>query len=308
VPPGPITTPDPVHPDRGSAIRTGNEAAAVGVPAVRSERAVAKEQAENFPVALRVLPAALRADLRAAYDVLRLIDDLGDEADGDRSAQLEALSAELAGLWRGEPVRTPALARLVPTVRSRGLSEEPFQRLVQANLQDQVVSTYPDLAALVGYCDLSATPVGRLVLELFGLGTPERIALSDRVCTGLQLVEHWQDVAEDRRAGRVYLPQDALAAAGVPASDLDAPTTSPRLASLVLSQVAVAADLLAAGPVLVRGLSGWARVAVAGYVAGGLATVDALRRAGGDVLAGPPRPRRRDVARHAAALLIGARR
>lgn len=308
MPSGPITTPDPVRPDLGRAIRRGNEGASAGVPDGRAERAVAKEQTENFPVALRVLPAGLRADLRASYDVLRLVDDLGDEAEGDRTAQLQALSAELAGLWRGEPVSTPALVRLVPTVRARGLSEEPFQRLVQANLQDQVVSRYADRDELQGYCDLSAAPVGRLVLELFGASTPGRVELSDRVCTGLQLLEHWQDVAEDRRAGRVYLPQDALAAAGVPETDLDALTTSPRLATLVLGQVAVAEELLAAGPPLVRELRGWARVAVAGYVAGGRATADALRRAGGNVLSGPPRPRRRDVARHAAALLIGARR
>ena len=190
MPSGPITTPDPVRPDRRRAIRRGNVGAPGEVPAGRSERAVATEQAENFPVALRLLPAALRADLHAAYDVLRLIDDLGDEADGDRTAQLQALSAELAGLWRGEPVTTPALVRLAPTVRARGLSEEPFQRLVQANLQDQVVSRYADRGELQGYCDLSAAPVGRLVLELFGATTPERIALSDRVCTGLQLLEH----------------------------------------------------------------------------------------------------------------------
>jgi squalene synthase HpnC len=312
VPSGPITSPDPVGTAPGGAA-CEDDGAVTGAapgrdPGRRTAHAVAQEQAENFPVALRVLPARLRADLQAVYDVLRLVDDLGDEAPGDRTAQLRACSAELADLWRGAPVHTPALVRLAPTVRDRGLSEEPFQRLVQANLQDQVVTRYADLDALLGYCDLSAAPVGRIVLELFGSSTPERVALSDRVCTGLQLLEHWQDLAEDRRAGRVYLPQDALAAAGVPETDLDAATTSPRLATLVLRQVALAEELLSAGPPLVRELRGWARVAVAGYVAGGLATADALRRAGGNVLSGTPRPRRRDVARHAAALLIGARR
>ena len=312
MPSGPITTPDPVDLAPGRAVHEGNGAVPGRVPAEsageRAAHAVAKEQTENFPVALRALPARLRTDLRAVYDVLRLVDDLGDEAEGDRTAQLEAFSAELADLWRGTPVTTPALVRLAPTVRARGLSEEPFQRLVQANLQDQVVARYADLDELLGYCALSAAPVGRLVLELFGAGTPARVELSDRVCAGLQLLEHWQDVAEDRRAGRVYLPQDALAAAGVPETDLDAATTSPRLARLVLAQTAVAEELLTAGPPLVRELRGWARLAVAGYVAGGRATADALRRAGGSVLAGPPRPRRRDVVRHAAALLIGARR
>ena len=137
----------------------------------------------------------------------------------------------------------------------------------------------------------------------------ELLAASDRVCAGLQLVEHWQDVAEDRRRGRIYLPQDAMAAAGVAEADLDAPTAGPALRRLVLAETAHAAGLLAAGPALVRRLHGWARWAVTGYVAGGRASVDALRRSGGDVLAATPRPRRRDLLRHAAALALpGGRR
>ncbi len=98
------------------------------------------------------------------------------------------------------------LRRLVPTVRATGLPREPFDRLVEANLQDQRVTAYPTWAALRGYCALSADPVGRIVLHLFGVDDPRAGALSDRVCTALQLLEHLQDVAEDRRAGRVYLP------------------------------------------------------------------------------------------------------
>jgi squalene synthase HpnC len=255
---------------------------------------------------MRVLPRDLRTHLRAVYDVVRLIDDLGDEATGDRTAQLEELSAELRALWRGEPVRTPALVRLVPTVRARALPEEPFQRLVQANLQDQRVVRYADREALLGYCDLSAAPVGRLVLALFGRTAQDLVPLSDRVCNALQLLEHLQDVGEDRRAGRIYLPQDAMAAFGVREPDLDAPRAGAALRALVLSETDAAAALLRSGAPLVGRLSGWARLAVAGYVAGGRATLDALRRAGGDVLAGPPRPRRRDLVRHLATTLRGA--
>ena len=88
-------------------------------------------------------------------------------------------------------------------MRACGLSRQTFDNLVQANLQDQVVSEYPTYRDLLGYCALSAEPVGRIVLELFGVSTPERIELSDRICTALQLVEHWQDVAEDRRVAQV---------------------------------------------------------------------------------------------------------
>jgi squalene synthase HpnC len=270
---------------------------------------VAKEQAENFPVALRVLPRRVRADLRAVYDVVRLIDDVGDEAEGDRTAALTALAAELAGLWQGRPATTPALARLAPAVAAGRLPEDPFQRLVRANLQDQRVSRYADREELLGYCALSAAPIGRLVLAVFGVpADPARIEQSDRICAALQLVEHWQDVAEDRRAGRIYLPQDAMAADGVAETDLDSATASPALRRLVLSETAAAVRLLDSGAALVGGLHGWPRLAVAGYVAGGRAAADALRRSGGNVLAATPRPRRRDLLRHLVTALATAGR
>src|SRR4051812_15841774 len=293
----------PVAPPAGA---TAAPAAAAG-PAARDPRSVAKERAENFPVALRVLPRAVRHDLRAVYDVVRLADDTGDEGAGDRTGRLEALSAELADLWAGRPVRTPELVRLAPAVRSRRLPEEPFQRLVAANLQDQRVHRYADFDQLLAYCALSAAPIGRLVLALFGVPADGAVTTAaDRVCAGLQLLEHWQDVGEDRRAGRVYLPQDALAAAGVAETDLDAPVAGPALRRLVLAETDRAAGLLAAGPGLVRRLRGWPRLAVAGYLAGGLATADALRRAGGEVLGTRVRPRRRDVLRHLGVTLLDA--
>jgi squalene synthase HpnC len=275
------------------------------VPGSREPRAVEMERAENFPVALRVLPRVIRVDLRAVYDVVRFIDDVGDEAGGDRTAQLEALSAELSDLWRDRPVSTPALLRLRPTLRARRLPEEPFQRLVAANLQDQRVVRYADHEQLLAYCALSAAPIGRLVLAVFDVPADDgMLAAADRVCAGLQLVEHWQDVAEDRRRGRIYLPQDAMAAAGVAEADLDAPRAGPGLRRLILAETGRAAELLSAGPELVRRLRGPARWAVTAYVAGGQASVGALRRSGGDVLTATPRPRRRDLLRHAAALTL----
>jgi squalene synthase HpnC len=264
-----------------------------------------KERAENFPVALRVLPRALRTDLRAVYDVVRTIDDLGDEGgtgatgpDPDaRLAELTAFAEDLARVWSTGAPRAPVLARLVPVVRRHDLPSGPFDRLVRANVVDQQVGRYETFADLLGYCDLSAAPIGELVLRLFDRATPERIALSDRVCAALQVAEHLQDVGEDRRRGRVYLPQEDLAAAGVAESDLDAAQTSPALRRLVLTECDKVTDLLGAGPPLLATLSGWARLAVTGYVAGGHAAVDGLRRAGGDVLKASPGVRRRDLLR-----------
>jgi squalene synthase HpnC len=256
-----------------------------------------RERGENFPVALRVLPADLRADLHAVYAVVRTIDDLGDDAEGDRTAALEAFAVDLATVWSTGRPRSPVLAGLVPTVTRRNLTREPFDRLIAANLRDQRVTRYATFAELLDYCALSAAPIGRIVLAVFGRSTPERVALSDRVCAGLQVVEHLQDIAEDRARGRVYLPTADLREHGVTEADLDAPAASPALRRLVHAELRRVEGLLDAGPRLVAGLSGWPRLAVAGYVAGGRAAVAGVRRVDGDVLARRAQVRRRDVLR-----------
>jgi squalene synthase HpnC len=264
-----------------------------------------KQRAENFPVALRVLPKRLRVDLVAVYDVARVIDDLGDEAPGDRVAQLEAFADDLKAAWDGGTPAHPAVRRLLPTVRGGRVDREPFQRLIDANLQDQRVTRYVTYADLRAYCTLSADPVGRIVLALVDVRGPVAEQLSDRVCTALQLIEHWQDVAEDRRAGRVYLPQEDFAEFGVAESELDEPTASAALRKLMVFEIDRAADLLDTGAPLVRLLHGWARLAVSSFIAGGRATVDALRRTGGDVLTATARPRGADVLWHMGILQFG---
>ncbi|WP_338051715.1 squalene synthase HpnC [Pseudonocardia acidicola] len=266
-----------------------------------------RERAENFPVALRLLPRDLRRDLQAVYDVARVVDDLGDEAAGDRTALLQGFSRDLGAIWEGARPRHPVLQRLAPTVARHGLDRVPFERLVQANLLDQQVTRYATYADLRGYCVLSAEPVGRIVLGVFGVSSPAALELSDRVCAALQLVEHWQDVGEDHRAGRVYLPQEDLTAFGVGEAELAAAAPSPALRRLLAFETGRAAELLDSGAPLVGLLHGWARLAVAGFVAGGYAAVDALRRADGDVLSSSPPARRRDVFRHLVRLLVGSR-
>jgi squalene synthase HpnC len=267
----------------------------------------AQRHAENFPVALRVLPRSVRGHLIAIYDVARTIDELGDSAEGDRAARLREFSTDLTRIWAGEQPRAPVLRRLAPTVAAARLDQRPFQDLVEANLVDQRVHRYASYAQLREYCALSAHPVGRLVLAVFGVADPAAVELSDRVCAALQLIEHWQDVAEDRAAGRVYLPGEDLARFGVTEADLDAPTASLAVRQLMAFQTDRAAALLDSGAELVDLLHGWARLAVAGYLAGGRAAVDALRRVDGDVLGRPARTRRRDVLRHLVRLLASPR-
>ena len=210
-----------------------------------------QRQAENFPVALRVLPAALRQDLEAVYDVVRVIDDLGDEAPGDRLALLDSFAEDQHRAFEGGQPQWDVLRRLVPTIRRRNLSEQPLLQLIEANRVDQHTCRYDSFDDLVGYCRLSAVPIGRLVLRIFGHAEPELAALSDDVCIALQILEHCQDVAEDYRRGRIYLPQQDLASFGVRPEELAGRSASPQLRALINHQVDRCEQLLDSGDRLV---------------------------------------------------------
>jgi squalene synthase HpnC len=258
-----------------------------------------KASGENFPVALRLLPARYRRHLQAVYGYARAVDDMGDEAPpGQRARLLDDLEADLGRLYRfqgsdpGEPPQLGVVRALAPVVAECGVPRQPFLDLIQANRQDQIVSRYATFDDLVRYCELSANPVGRIVLYVFGAVSPDRLVLSDQVCTALQLAEHWQDVAEDYRAGRIYLPAEDLARFGAGEADLAAPTASPQVRELMAFEVRRARMLLDQGAPLIGNLRGAARVAVAGYVAGGRAALAAIKGAGYDVLRVTPKPRR----------------
>ncbi len=264
-------------------------------------RVLRRAGSENFPVALRLLPRATRAHLEALYGFARLCDEIGDEAPGDRLSALAWLDREVERAFAGT-TDEPLLQRVGESAAALGLPEQPFHDLVEANRRDQQVHDYGTYDELLDYCTLSANPVGRLVLAVFGVSTPERVTRSDAVCTGLQLVEHWQDVGEDAAAGRVYLPAEDRLRFGVDRRDLRAPTASRALRALLRFEASRARALLDAGRELTAGLRGAARVAVAGYVAGGMAALDAIAAVDFDVLAHATPPSRARTARHALAL------
>jgi squalene synthase HpnC len=235
---------------------------------------MAQARDENFPVASRLLARGSRGHLLAIYGFARLVDDVGDEAAGDRLALLDDLERQLDALYAGAAPEHPVLRALAPTVTACALPVEPFRRLIEANRRDQEVSRYETFDELLGYCRLSAAPVGELVLHVFGAATPQRLALSDRVCAGLQVVEHLQDVAEDYARGRVYLPREDLARFGCGEEELA--TGGPALAAVLSFEAERARALLGAGAPLARQLPWRARLAVAGFVAGGRSALDAL--------------------------------
>jgi len=256
------------------------------------ERVMAQAGAENFPVAGLLTGRRRSEHLLAIYGFARLVDDTGDEADGDRGALLDRIEADLDRLYDGLAPMHPILRRLAPTVRTLDLSPVPFRRLIQANRRDQIVDRYVTLDELLDYCRLSAAPVGELVLAVFGAATPDRIELSDRICFALQICEHLQDVAEDHRRGRVYLPLEDLDRFGCTVEDLSAATASPQLRALLAFEVGRARLELDAGAPLIRRLRGRAALTVGGFVAGGRAALKAIEQADYDVLSRRPRPSR----------------
>jgi squalene synthase HpnC len=251
----------------------------------------ARARTENFPVASFLFPRALRPHLRAIYGFARLVDILGDEYEADRLAALDELEAQLDACYSGEPT-WEVMRELQPTIRECALSREPFLRLIEANRMDQRISEYETWADLKHYCVHSADPVGRLVLGVLGRSEPELVALSDDVCTGLQLVNFLQDVPRDLELGRVYLPAEDRRRFGV--TELDRP--SPELRRLLEFEAERARGLLSAGEELGRRLGGRTGRAVAVFARGGLAALAALERADWDIFNGRPRPSRARLA------------
>lgn len=250
---------------------------------------MARARGENFPVAGRLLGGRLQAHLLAVYGFARLVDELGDSFAGDRPAALDWLERDLDRAYRGE-AQHALLERLQPTLRECDLPREPFVRLIEANRTDQQVSRYETWDQLRGYCELSANPVGELVLGVFGQATSSRVRLSNDLCTALQLTEHCQDVAEDLARGRVYLPAEDLARFGCTLADLSAAHAGGPLRETLAFECARARELFARGAPLIGELHGVrARLAVAAFVAGGCAALDAIEHADYDVLAESPR-------------------
>ena len=229
---------------------TRSDDASAALARVITSQASAQAADENFPVALRLLPRRHRQHLAAVYGFARSADDMGDEAPpGERLRLLDELDADLSRLYAGpggEPPRLGVIQALAPAVAQCAIPAQPFRDLIQANRQDQQVTRYQTFDELLAYCRLSANPVGRIVLHVFGAATSRRERLSDLVCTALQLAEHWQDVAEDLRAGRVYLPGKDLAAYGITETDLAAPSASPQVRALMAVEVRLRGRVAAA--------------------------------------------------------------
>jgi squalene synthase HpnC len=246
---------------------------------------------ENFPVASVVLPKESRHHLLAFYGFARLVDYLGDEYAGDRQGALNWLERETR-FALDQPSRSgpesggdhPLVANAATSVRDLAIDAQPLFDLIEANRRDQQVSRYESFEDLLAYCSLSANSVGRLVLGAFRVEGSDPSAYSDAICTGLQLAEHWQDVFEDARAGRIYLPMEDLRRFDVDVTSLTRGPASPQFRALMVFEVARARSWLDRGLPLLTLVAGRQRWAVAGFWAGGHAALDRIAKKDFDVL------------------------
>ncbi len=250
-------------------------------------RRLVRAHYENFTVLSWLAPRGMRRHLAALYAYCRTVDDLGDEAPGDRLALLDRFEDELDAAFAGR-ARHPVLVALQETIARFSLPREPLARLIEANRIDQRQSSFATFDELRDYCEHSATPVGRLVLMLYGYRDEERFALSDATCTALQLANFWQDLRRDAAAGRVYLPEDEMAEYGVGRSDLRAERASAGLRDLTWFQVDRARSYFRAGLPLIDRVRGHLRIDLALFSLGGLAILRKIERQEYDTLSHRP--------------------
>jgi phytoene synthase len=251
---------------------------------------------ENFPVASLLLPANLREPVETIYAFARSADDIADEGDDAPDKRLEqlavhrrALDAIESGGLAGMCGLPPLFARLARTVLSHHLPLKPFYDLLDAFQQDIDKKRYEDFNDLADYCRRSANPIGRLLLVLYNADTVENLPLADCICTGLQLVNFWQDIAHDWKKGRIYLPLQDLAHFKVTEEDIAASRCDERWQALLAFEVARTRVILNTGAPLARRLHGRIGWELRLIVASGLHILDRIEAIGYDVFAQRPR-------------------
>jgi squalene synthase HpnC len=228
---------------------------------------------ENFPVASILMPRRLRKPVAAIYHFARAADDIADEgekSDAERLLQLDEFRVELARIADNETPLTPLFMNLAAEVHRHALPLQPLYDLLDAFSQDVVKKRYDSFDDLLDYCRRSANPVGNLLLHLYEEATPVNIAYSDAICTSLQLINFWQDVARDYAIGRIYLPMDELAKYGVSEEQISQGASNDAWRSLMKFQVDRARAMMLAGKPLGSILTGRIGLEMRMIIAGGL--------------------------------------
>ncbi len=265
---------------------------------------------ENFPVASWLLPRHLRQPIEIIYNFARNADDFADEGDlsiADRLARLGEYRSELDFIAARAKTTLPLFADLANVIHKHDLPLPLFYDLLDAFTQDVTKTRYADFAELLAYCRRSANPIGRLVLHLNCIVTPQNLAWSDSICSALQLINHWQDVGIDWQkndSGRVYLPQDELKQFGLGDLDIADQTNNDAWQKMMAFQCARARNMMESGRPLGRVMPGRMGAELRLMIAGGLAILDKIDAVRGDIFRHRPRLTRWDWLKIAPRALI----
>ncbi len=252
-------------------------------------RQLAESHYENFHVATWFLPKRLRQHFQSIYAYCRISDDLGDEV-GDAQQSLALLDfwgRELDACYRGQ-ARHPVFVALAETIRVCNIPKGPLTDLLIAFRQDQTVQRYETMGDVFHYCRYSANPVGHLVLYACGYREPEFFALSDFTCTALQLANFWQDVREDDRRNRIYLPLEDMKRFGVSEEQIRERRFSAEFRALMQHEVAFTHKLFAQGMPLLDCVDKELAVDLALFSRGGQEILHAIARQDYNVLRARP--------------------
>ncbi len=246
---------------------------------------------ENFPVASVLLPKRLRKPVAAIYHFARVADDIADEGDlpdEERLHQLDDFRDELMHIVADETPLLPLFQNLASEIKAHALPMQPFHDLLDAFSQDVVKKRYANFDELLDYCRRSANPVGNLLLHLYEEATPVNLAYSDSICTSLQLINFWQDVAKDYAIARIYLPQDDMARFGVSEDQIAQGISDDAWHALMKFQADRARTLILQGKPLGSILTGRIGLEMRMIIAGGLRILDKLEAADYDVFSKRP--------------------
>ncbi len=269
------------------------------------------EHYENFPVASVLLPAGIRRPVEAIYWFARAADDIADEGaapPAERLTKLGHFAKQLDLIESGGQPSEALFIELAVNVRTFSLPIGSLRDLLDAFSQDVTQTRYATFDELLEYCRRSANPIGRLMLHLYGVSNADQLRMSDQICTALQLINHWQDIAIDWRkndVGRVYLPAEDLAHFGLSTGDIAHSRVSAKWTSMMAFQTARARQMMMRGAPLSHQMAGRFGAELRLIVVGGLAILDKIDRVAGDIFNHRPVVSRWDWLRLAPGALLG---
>jgi len=243
---------------------------------------MAYEHYENFPVASRLLPKALRKPVSVIYAFARTADDFADEGDAPpetRLSQLNDYEQLLLNAADEEPNEDPVFIALADVIKNDPLLVQSLQDLLIAFRSDVAIKRYQTATQLLQYCRYSANPVGRMILQLSGHASSQNLLYSDAICSALQLINFLQDINIDYQdKQRLYIPLDELRDFSVSELDIAQGKNSQQLTQLVNHQIDRAYGMLVAGKPLGRALPGRLGLEIRLTVSAGLQVIKALRK------------------------------